>query len=171
MLRYKMAFKDGVALYGKYVGNWGGEATRWRFDAVQDGNAVSYTHLDVYKRQDEYTCEAMKIFLLGAIKRVFQPGCKFETMLCLAGGQGAGKSTFFRLLAVKDEWFSDDLRRLDDDNVYHKLQGHWIIEMSEMIATANEMCIRDRYTWCGTPGTAQRPSGDSAYCCQCSLPD
>ena len=75
--------------------------------------------------EDEYTCEAMKIFLLGAIKRVFQPGCKFETMLCLVGGQGAGKSTFFRLLAVKDEWFSDDLRRLDDDNVYRKLQGHW----------------------------------------------
>ena len=40
MLRYKMAFKDGVALYEKYVGNWGGEATRWRFDAVQDGNVV-----------------------------------------------------------------------------------------------------------------------------------
>ena len=49
--------------------------------------------------EDEYTCEAMKIFLLGAIKRVFQPGCKFETMLCLVGGQGAGKSTFFQLLA------------------------------------------------------------------------
>ena len=32
----------------------------------------------------------MKIFLLGAIKRVFQPGCKFETMLCLVGGQGCG---------------------------------------------------------------------------------
>ena len=74
--------------------------------------------------EDEYTCEAMKIFLLGAIKRVFQPGCKFETMLCLVGGQGVGKSSFFRLLAVKDEWFSDDLRRLDDDNVYRKLQGH-----------------------------------------------
>ena len=88
--------------------------------------------------EDEYTCEAIKIFLLGAIKRVFQPGCKFETMLCLVGGQGAGKSTFFRLLAVKDEWFSDDLRRLDDDNVYRKLQGHWIIG-SEMIANAKSI--------------------------------
>ena len=93
--------------------------------------------------EDEYTCEAMKIFLLGAIKRVFQPGCKFETMLCLVGGQGTGKSSFFWLLAVKDEWFSDDLRRLDDDNVYRKLQGHWIIEMSEMIATANAKSIEE----------------------------
>ena len=57
--------------------------------------------------------------------------------------QGAGKSTFFRLLAVKDEWFSDDLRKLDDDNVYRKLQGHWIIEMSEMIATANAKSIEE----------------------------
>src|SRR5699024_1832758 len=73
--------------------------------------------------------------------RAFCPGCKFEVMLCLVGGQGAGKSTFFRLLAVKDEWFSDDLRKLDDDNVYRKLQGHWIIEMSEMIATANAKSI------------------------------
>ena len=93
--------------------------------------------------EDEYTCEAMKIFLLGAIKRMFQPGCKFETMLCLVGGQGTGKSSFFRLLAVKDEWFSDDLRRLDDDNVYRKLQGHWIIEMSEMLATSSAKSIEE----------------------------
>ena len=64
-------------------------------------------------------------------------------MLCLVGGQGAGKSTFFRLLAGKDEWFSDDLRKLDDENVYRKLQGHWIIEMSEMIATANAKSIEE----------------------------
>ena len=64
-------------------------------------------------------------------------------MLCLVGGQGAGKSTFFRLLAVKDEWFSDDLKKLDDENVYRKLQGHWIMEMSEMIATANARSIEE----------------------------
>ena len=93
--------------------------------------------------EDEYTCEAMKIFLLGAIKRVFQPGCKFETMLCLVGGQGAGKSSCFRLLAIRDEWFSDDLKKLDDDRVFLKLQGHWIIEMSEMLATSSAKSIEE----------------------------
>ena len=92
---------------------------------------------------DNYTYQSLRLFLLGAIHRAFCPGCKFEVMLCLVGGQGAGKSTFFRLLAVKDEWFSDDLRKLDDDNVYRKLQGHWIIEMSEMIATANAKSIEE----------------------------
>ena len=46
-------------------------------------------------RDSDYTYEALKLFLLGAISRAFQPGCKFEIMLCLVGGQGAGKSTFF----------------------------------------------------------------------------
>lgn len=73
--------------------------------------------------------------------RVFKPGCKYEMMLCLARGQGAGKSTFFRFLAIEDEWFSDDIRKLDDENVFRKLQGYWIIEMSEMLATANVKSI------------------------------
>ena len=93
--------------------------------------------------ESEFTYECLRLFMLGAISRVFKPGSKFETMLCLVGGQGAGKSTFFRLLAIKDEWFSDDLKRIDDDNVYRKMQGHWIIEMSEMIATANAKSIEE----------------------------
>ena len=45
--------------------------------------------------------------------------------------------------ADTDEWFSDDLKKLDDENVYRKLQGHWIMEMSEMIATANARSIEE----------------------------
>ena len=41
MLRYKMTFQDGYDLYGKYVGNWGGESTVWRFDAIRDGRTVA----------------------------------------------------------------------------------------------------------------------------------
>ena len=44
--------------------------------------------------------EALKLFMLGAISRVFKPGCKFEVMLCLVGGQGAGKSTFLSLIHI-----------------------------------------------------------------------
>ena len=41
MVRYKMTFQDGYNLYGKYVGNWGGESTVWRFDAIKDGNVAA----------------------------------------------------------------------------------------------------------------------------------
>lgn len=93
--------------------------------------------------ENELVYESLKIFMLGAVKRIFHPGCKFETMLCLVGKQGDGKSTFFRLLALNDEWFSDDLRRLDDENIARKLSGHWIIEMAEMVATASARYIEE----------------------------
>lgn len=40
MLLKGFKFSDGVELYGKYIGNWGGEATKWRFDAVKDGKLI-----------------------------------------------------------------------------------------------------------------------------------
>ena len=40
MLRYRVRYEDAVALYGKYVGNWGGESTRWRFEAMVRGKCV-----------------------------------------------------------------------------------------------------------------------------------
>ena len=91
----------------------------------------------------DYNESCLQVFMLGAIKRIFEPGTKFDLMLVLTGGQGAGKSSFFRLLAIRDEWFSDDLKRLDDEKIYQRLAGHWILEMSEMVATANAKSIED----------------------------
>ena len=41
MLRYGMSYNDGAELYGKYVGNWGGRVTKWRFDAKKGGEVVA----------------------------------------------------------------------------------------------------------------------------------
>lgn len=91
----------------------------------------------------DITYESVKMFLLGCVNRVFLPGCKFEYMLCLVGDQGAGKSSFFRFLAIRDEWFSDDLKKMDDENVYRKMHGHWIIEMAEMLGTASAKSVEE----------------------------
>lgn len=40
MARYGLKFKDGVDLYGKYVANWGGESTSWRFEGIKDGKTA-----------------------------------------------------------------------------------------------------------------------------------
>ena len=40
MLKYKLNYKDAVELYGKYVANWGGEATVWRLEGIRDGEVV-----------------------------------------------------------------------------------------------------------------------------------
>ena len=93
--------------------------------------------------KSEYCTEVTKIFMLGAIERVFNPGCKFDTMLCIVGGQGLGKSTMFRFLSIKDEWFTDDLKKINDEKCYEKIMGHWIIEMSEMLAVKSAKSIED----------------------------
>lgn len=85
----------------------------------------------------------LRIFMLGAVNRVFHPSCKFELMLVLVGGQGAGKTTFIRFLALEPEWFTDDVSKLDDKEIYHRLNGHWICELSEMVATANAKSIEE----------------------------
>lgn len=90
-----------------------------------------------------YTYEVMKLFMMGTISRVFCPGIKFEYMLCLVGGQGAGKSTLLRFLAMNDDWFTDDLKKMDDDNVYRKLQGHLMVEIPEMVAILNAKNVED----------------------------
>ena len=41
MVRYGLKYADAYDLYGKYVGNWGGEATAWRLDARKDGEVVA----------------------------------------------------------------------------------------------------------------------------------
>ena len=41
MVKYGLKYQDAVALYGKYVGNWGGEATVWRLDALKNSEVVA----------------------------------------------------------------------------------------------------------------------------------
>lgn len=94
--------------------------------------------------ENEMSYEALKLFMLGAVCRVFKPGCKFETMLCLVGKtQGTGKSTFMRFLAINDDWFTDDIKHLDDERIFQKLQGHWICELPEMLAAINARNVED----------------------------
>ena len=40
MARFKMKFDDAYMLFGKYIGNWGGEATRFRIDGIKNGKVV-----------------------------------------------------------------------------------------------------------------------------------
>ncbi|MBO5597175.1 MAG: virulence-associated protein E [Oribacterium sp.] len=92
---------------------------------------------------DRYTEEVMTMHMLAAISRVYEPGCKYDIALCLVGSQGCGKSTFFRFLAIKDQWFTDDLHKIDDPKVFEKMNGHWIVELGEMGALVRAKSLED----------------------------
>ena len=74
---------------------------------------------------------------ISAVARAYDLGCKVDTMLILKGLQGAGKSTFFRLLAGEcsitgQSFFSDasiDVRSVDG---LTKLRLAWLHEWAEL---------------------------------------
>ena len=71
--------------------------------------------------------------LCAAVKRIYAPGTKFDTLLVLIGEQGIGKSTLIARLAM--DWFSDSLTLTDISDGKagaEKLQGVWIMEIGEM---------------------------------------
>lgn len=72
-------------------------------------------------------------FLMGLVKRVLQPGCKFDYMLIFEGAQGIGKSSAGRILAMRDEWFSDTPFHANlDRDARMALHGCLVHEISEM---------------------------------------
>ena len=79
-----------------------------------------------------YVREVTRKTLVAAVARIYRPGIKFDSILVLNGAQGMGKSTLFALLGK--EWFSDSLSISDmkDKTAPEKLQGYWILELSEL---------------------------------------
>jgi hypothetical protein len=63
---------------------------------------------------NEYTRAAGCLPLIAAVRRVRQPGVKFDEMLVLRSDQGTDKSSSLQILAGREEWFSDDLPLNED---------------------------------------------------------
>ena len=83
-----------------------------------------------------YNYQVWRLWMLGAVSRIYHPGCKFDYTVILQGRQGLGKSTFLQLMALNDGWFNDSLDSLDSDKAAQSLMGSWIIELAELKSLA-----------------------------------
>ncbi len=68
----------------------------------------------------------------AAVARAMVPGCKYDTMVILAGPQGIGKSTL--LDKMSKGWFNDSIRTFEGKEASELLQGVWLVEVSELDA-------------------------------------
>lgn len=84
--------------------------------------------------ETRYNTEVMKLFMRGAIARVVEPGCQFDEMIVLVGGQGIGKSTFLRKLAHQPNWFDGNFNTIEGDTAVERLRGKWLLEMAELLS-------------------------------------
>lgn len=78
-----------------------------------------------------YVREVGRKWLISAVARIMEPGCKADYAIILEGGQGAGKSTTLRILCG-DEWFGDALPNMASKDASDYLRGKWVIEMAEL---------------------------------------
>ena len=78
-----------------------------------------------------YSKIVFRKWLISAVARALQPGCKADHVLILEGAQGAGKSTAIRKLCG-DMYFGDTLPRLDTKDANDYVRGKWIIELAEL---------------------------------------
>ncbi len=69
-------------------------------------------------------------WMLSAVARAIEPGCKVDTVLVLVGAQGDRKSTFFEILG--GQWFTDTAVHVGDKDGKLVMRRTWIIEWGEL---------------------------------------
>jgi predicted P-loop ATPase len=111
------------------------------FDSLKwDGKPRLDTWLTYYLGASEQNEQYLQLvgskWMIAAVKRVYEPGCKFDNVLILEGEQYIGKSRALERLATINgsRYFTDegvDFRGNNKDSLL-KLQGKLIFEMPEL---------------------------------------
>ena len=71
--------------------------------------------------------------LCAAVRRVRQPGCKFDQVCVLKGPQGIMKSSLVKALCFSKYWFTDQLKiGLGAKETIEISSGAWIVELAEL---------------------------------------
>ena len=66
----------------------------------------------------------------AAVARVYNPGCKYDYCLIIAGAEGIGKSTLFNVMG--GDWFSDSLVTMEGTKGMEQARNGWVIELPEL---------------------------------------
>lgn len=71
-------------------------------------------------------------WLISAVARAFEPGCKVDYVLIIEGDQRGGKSKVFRALCPQESWFLETDVELGSKDAYHVIENKWIAELAEL---------------------------------------
>ncbi|MBX0289703.1 toprim domain-containing protein [Hymenobacter sp. HSC-4F20] len=113
------------------------------FDSLTwDGKPrLEHVLTEIYHCEDDprYLRFAFRKWLIGAAKRIYEPGCKFDTMLILEGPQNIGKSRSLLNLCTFNgsSYFADNVKDIQNKDTIMTMQGKLIIEFAELAAWRN----------------------------------
>lgn len=104
------------------------ETLKW--DGVE---RIEQMFSDVYGANDDpYVRAVSQNFWIAMAARIYKPGCKYDNMVVLEGGQGKFKSTSLSIIGGK--WFTEVNESVQHKDFYLALQGKLLIEISELDA-------------------------------------
>ncbi|APC85790.1 virulence-associated E family protein [Clostridium botulinum] len=103
---------------------------------IWDGEErVETVLIDYFGVEDNvYARAASRIFICGAVARIFNSGCQLDYVTTIVGKQGIRKGTFYRYMAKKDDWYTE-LATIKYKEAIEETMGKWIVEMAEMAPT------------------------------------
>ena len=108
-----------------------------RFDPRKDTPQLSnwmikFLGVNPADEEEQTYIEAVsRLSLIQAVARIFQPGCKADSVPVLEGEQGLGKSTAIRVLHDY-KFFGDALPPMGTKDASDYIRGKWGIELSEL---------------------------------------
>lgn len=73
----------------------------------------------------------VKLFV-AIVARIYTPGCKFDYLPIIIGDQGIGKSTMLEAIAIKPQWYTDNLGAIDNKDVILRMRSKLIVENAEL---------------------------------------
>jgi Virulence-associated protein E len=112
------------------------------FDPVND--YLSGPAWDGKHRLDSWVCEYLgaersplnfavgKLALVAAVRRVRQPGCKFDHILMFEGLEGTRKSTAIQVLAGPDNFSDQTILSASDKEQQELVRGVWLYEIADL---------------------------------------
>lgn len=104
------------------------ESCQWDGTSRVAGVFVEYFHAP----NTPYNRAVGHNWMVAAVARIFEPGCKFDFVPIIEGDQGIGKSTGLAVLAGRSRF--GELRANFDDvaKLVENMQGNWLMEIPEL---------------------------------------
>lgn len=139
---YNIMFQERLLTMGITV-----EARQHPYNPVKDYMEQCYKDWDHKERikdflpvylgvpTSEVTTLQTKLFLVGAVMKVYKPDSKFDWVFDLVGGQGVGKTTLLKKIA--HGWYTDQFTDFKDKDNYANMLRALIVNDDEMTATNN----------------------------------